>query len=162
MWIASMTRGLAVLLAMAFPARADPVADFYRGKTVRVLVGVGAGGDYDVHARLLARHLGKHIPGNPAVICSGSSSGPMVTASICCWGPTTCSSAERNSTASRPWVTSTKPIIDLPAGAVRRTKGPPSSRSEVGAQGVFLLFLRPCCIAVSGALTAARQGPQEA
>jgi tripartite-type tricarboxylate transporter receptor subunit TctC len=68
MWIASMTRGLAVLLAMAFPARADPVADFYRGKTVRVLVGVGAGGDYDVHERLLARHLGKHIPGNPAVI----------------------------------------------------------------------------------------------
>src|SRR5689334_10145492 len=39
--------------------------------------------------------------------CSGSSSGPMVTASICCWGPTTCSRAERNSTASRPWVTST-------------------------------------------------------
>src|SRR6267154_301391 len=55
--------------------------------------------------------------------CSGSSSGPMVTASICCWGPTTCSSAERNSTASRPWVTSTKPIIELPAGATRRTKG---------------------------------------
>jgi tripartite-type tricarboxylate transporter receptor subunit TctC len=63
-----MARALAVLLAMALPAAADPVADFYRGKTVRVLVGVGAGGDYDVHARLLARHLGKHIPGNPAVI----------------------------------------------------------------------------------------------
>src|SRR5262245_41184826 len=90
--------------------------------------------------------------------CSGSSSGPMVTASICCWGPTTCSSAERNSTASRPWVTRTKPIIELPAGAMRRTKGPPSSRSEVRAQGVVLLFLRPCCIAVSGALAAARQG----
>jgi tripartite-type tricarboxylate transporter receptor subunit TctC len=58
----------ALLLAITSPAPADPVADFYRGKTVRVLVGVGAGGDYDVHARLLARHLGKHIPGNPAVI----------------------------------------------------------------------------------------------
>jgi tripartite-type tricarboxylate transporter receptor subunit TctC len=58
----------ALLLAIPSPAPADPVADFYRGKTVRVLVGVGAGGDYDVHARLLARHLGKHIPGNPAVI----------------------------------------------------------------------------------------------
>jgi len=57
-----------LLLAITSPARADPVADFYRGKTVRVLVGVGSGGDYDVHARLLARHLGKHIPGNPAVI----------------------------------------------------------------------------------------------
>jgi tripartite-type tricarboxylate transporter receptor subunit TctC len=68
MRIVSMTRALVALLAMALPARADPVADFYRGKTVHVLVGVGAGGDYDVHARLLARHLGKHIPGNPAVI----------------------------------------------------------------------------------------------
>jgi tripartite-type tricarboxylate transporter receptor subunit TctC len=68
MGIVSMARALPMLLAMALPARADPVADFYRGKTVRVLVGVGAGGDYDVHARLLARHLGKHIPGNPAVI----------------------------------------------------------------------------------------------
>jgi tripartite-type tricarboxylate transporter receptor subunit TctC len=58
----------ALLLAITSPAPADPVADFYRGKTVRVLVGVGAGGDYDVHARLLARHLGKHIPGSPAVI----------------------------------------------------------------------------------------------
>src|SRR5262245_47338188 len=73
--------------------------------------------------------------------CSTSSSGPMVTTSICCWGPTTCSSAERNSTASRPWVTSTKPIIELPAGAMRRTKGPSSSRSKVRVQGVFLLIL---------------------
>jgi tripartite-type tricarboxylate transporter receptor subunit TctC len=68
MGIVSIARALAVLLALTLAAAADPVADFYRGKTVRVLVGVGAGGDYDVHARLLARHLGKHIPGNPAVI----------------------------------------------------------------------------------------------
>src|SRR5580692_5199298 len=56
---------------------------------------------------------------------STSSSGPMVTASIWPWGPTTCSNAERNSTASRPWVTSTTPIMKLPAGASRlhRTKG---------------------------------------
>jgi len=60
--------GGALLLAMASAALADPVADFYRGKSVRVLVGVGAGGDYDVHARLIARHIGKHIPGNPTVI----------------------------------------------------------------------------------------------
>ena len=50
------------------PARADPLADFYRGKAIHLLIGVGAGGDYDVHARLLARHLGKHIPGNPTII----------------------------------------------------------------------------------------------
>ena len=59
---------LVFALASASPALADPVADFYRGKTVHVLVGVGAGGDYDVHARLVARHIGKHIPGNPSVI----------------------------------------------------------------------------------------------
>src|SRR3974390_1703591 len=43
--------------------------------------------------------------------CSTSSSGPIVTASIWRWGPTTCSSAERNSMASRPWVTRTMPIM---------------------------------------------------
>src|ERR1700733_559032 len=56
---------------------------------------------------------------------STSSSGPMVTASIWPCGPTTCSNAARNSIASRPWVTSTRPIMKLPAGASRlhRTKG---------------------------------------
>src|SRR5579883_1224419 len=53
--------------------------------------------------------------------CSTSSSGPIVTASICCCGPTTCSKAERNSTASRPCVTSTSPIIEFLAGASRCT-----------------------------------------
>src|SRR6185437_13015 len=51
--------------------------------------------------------------------CSTSSSGPMVTASICRWGPTTCSSAERNSMASRPWVTNTRPIIPNSSRALR-------------------------------------------
>src|ERR1700722_14957504 len=56
---------------------------------------------------------------------STSSSGPMVTASIWFCGPTTCSGAARNSTASRPWVTSTRPIMELLVGASRlhRTKG---------------------------------------
>src|SRR5215831_11351696 len=51
--------------------------------------------------------------------CSTSSSGPIVTASIWRWGPTTCSSAERNSMASRPWVTSTRPIIPNSSRALR-------------------------------------------
>jgi tripartite-type tricarboxylate transporter receptor subunit TctC len=65
---------LAVFLAVpslapaAREAQADPVADFYRGKTVNVLIGVAVGGEYDLHARLVARHLGKHIPGNPTVV----------------------------------------------------------------------------------------------
>jgi tripartite-type tricarboxylate transporter receptor subunit TctC len=54
--------------AVLTPAQADLVADFYRGKTVNVLVGVGAGGEYDLQMRLVARHIGKHIPGNPTVV----------------------------------------------------------------------------------------------
>src|SRR5260370_11685530 len=49
-------------------ARADAVADFYRGKLIRVVVGFASGGGYDVYARLLARHLGKYIPGNPSLV----------------------------------------------------------------------------------------------
>jgi tripartite-type tricarboxylate transporter receptor subunit TctC len=44
------------------------VADFYRGKTLRIIVGFSAGGGYDQYSRLIARHLSKYIPGNPAII----------------------------------------------------------------------------------------------
>jgi tripartite-type tricarboxylate transporter receptor subunit TctC len=54
--------------AAAVPAQAQSVADFYRGKTINVLIGVGVGGEYDLQARLVARHIGKHIPGNPRVV----------------------------------------------------------------------------------------------
>jgi len=50
------------------PALADPIADFYRGKTVTVLIGNTAGGTYDLYARTIARHLSAHIPGAPTVI----------------------------------------------------------------------------------------------
>ena len=46
----------------------DEVAAFYKGKTIRIIVGVGVGSGYDINARLLARHLGNHIPGQPNVI----------------------------------------------------------------------------------------------
>jgi len=59
---------LAVLLALPIAARADAVADFYKGKTVNVYVGYAAGGGYDQYGRLLAGFIGKHIPGNPAVV----------------------------------------------------------------------------------------------
>jgi tripartite-type tricarboxylate transporter receptor subunit TctC len=61
---------LAALLALASSngARAqDPVAQFYKGQTVSIIVGSSAGGGYDLYGRMIARHLGKHIPGNPAV-----------------------------------------------------------------------------------------------
>ena len=54
----------------AWAAAADEkaVADFYRGKTVRLIVGFSAGGGYDAYTRLIGRHLQKHIPGNPSII----------------------------------------------------------------------------------------------
>ena len=59
-------------LALAFLSRrrrlAPPeVEDFYKGKTVNLLIGYSVGGGYDPYGRLVARHLGKHIPGNPNV-----------------------------------------------------------------------------------------------
>jgi tripartite-type tricarboxylate transporter receptor subunit TctC len=49
-------------------ARSDAVTDFYKGRQVSLIVGYGSGGGYDVYGRLVARHLGRHIPGNPAVV----------------------------------------------------------------------------------------------
>src|SRR6476659_4469968 len=46
---------------------AQSPADFYKGKTVEMMIGYSVGGGYDVYARLIAKHLGKHIPGNPTV-----------------------------------------------------------------------------------------------
>jgi tripartite-type tricarboxylate transporter receptor subunit TctC len=46
----------------------DAVAQFYKGKQVRIVVGTGAGGGYDAYSRLIARHMYRHIPGNPTVI----------------------------------------------------------------------------------------------
>src|SRR5215468_7783993 len=59
--------GLCALPALD-EARADAVADFYRGKTITVIVGYTAGGGYDLYARALSRHMGKHLPGNPSFI----------------------------------------------------------------------------------------------
>src|ERR1700743_3657142 len=61
--------GAGLLLALLVPsAHADPVADFYRDKTVHVLIGVNVGGGYDQEARLVAQYLGRHIPGQPKVV----------------------------------------------------------------------------------------------
>ena len=56
-------------LAFAAPAAlADPVADFYAGKRLTLVVATPPGGPYDICARLLARHWGRHIPGSPAIV----------------------------------------------------------------------------------------------
>jgi tripartite-type tricarboxylate transporter receptor subunit TctC len=57
----------AIFILGAYPGNST-AADFYHGKTITIIVGYAAGGGYDTYARTLARHLGKHIPGNPNVI----------------------------------------------------------------------------------------------
>jgi tripartite-type tricarboxylate transporter receptor subunit TctC len=75
--IARACGALLLALLLAAPALAQPtgnalsdkkVADFYRGKIVSLYIGFSVGGGYDVYARLVARHLGKHIPGRPTVV----------------------------------------------------------------------------------------------
>lgn len=64
--------GPIILTVTAFlfsaPAKADDVADFYKGKTISIHVGFTAGGSYDFYARLLAEYMGRNIPGNPTII----------------------------------------------------------------------------------------------
>jgi tripartite-type tricarboxylate transporter receptor subunit TctC len=59
---------LLVALACAPAAAQEDIAAFYKGKTVRIVVGTAAGGGYDLFARIVARHLAGHIPGAPAII----------------------------------------------------------------------------------------------
>ena len=71
--LARADRSLQRSRSASSPARAPAlgetsVHDFYAGKQVTVIVGAGAGGGYDLQARAMARHLGKHIPGNPSFV----------------------------------------------------------------------------------------------
>jgi tripartite-type tricarboxylate transporter receptor subunit TctC len=57
-----------ILTATALPAQAQAPADFYKGRTIQVVVGYGPGGGYDVYARVLARYFGKYMPGTPQMV----------------------------------------------------------------------------------------------
>jgi tripartite-type tricarboxylate transporter receptor subunit TctC len=58
-----------VMVGLVLIATAQSSADdFYKGKTIRFVVGLAPGGGYDLSARTLGRHIGKHIPGNPNII----------------------------------------------------------------------------------------------
>ncbi len=59
---------VAGLLTLAANVQAESIADFYKGKTLRMVIGYGPGGGYDVYGRLAAEFLGRHIPGNPIII----------------------------------------------------------------------------------------------
>jgi tripartite-type tricarboxylate transporter receptor subunit TctC len=61
--------GLAIAIVVAASsARAESVEDFYRGKNVTLVIGYSVGGGYDLYGRLVARHIGKYIPGQPTIV----------------------------------------------------------------------------------------------
>jgi tripartite-type tricarboxylate transporter receptor subunit TctC len=66
-----LVRGMTAAALAVVPVSigfAQSPAEFYKGKTVEIDIGFSVGGGYDLYARMIARHLGKHIPGNPAVV----------------------------------------------------------------------------------------------
>ena len=59
----------AVVVALALPlARVAAQESFYKGKTIRLIVGLAPGGGFDTYSRVIARHMGRHIPGNPILV----------------------------------------------------------------------------------------------
>jgi len=59
---------MALALVAASPVLAQSPAEFYRGKTIELDIGSSVGGGYDVHGRLLAKHMSKYVPGNPVIV----------------------------------------------------------------------------------------------
>jgi tripartite-type tricarboxylate transporter receptor subunit TctC len=69
------------LLLLAYPAaQADPVADFYKGKTISLYVGFPTGGGYDLYARVVAPHFSRHIPGHPQIVVKNMLGGSGIRA----------------------------------------------------------------------------------
>jgi tripartite-type tricarboxylate transporter receptor subunit TctC len=67
-WLGGLLGGLVLAAASAPPARAESVADFYRGKTITLITGYSAGGGFDLYTRIIANYLGQHIPGQPRIL----------------------------------------------------------------------------------------------
>jgi tripartite-type tricarboxylate transporter receptor subunit TctC len=68
MFMRTIVAPFAAVAAFATPALSQSPAEFFAGKTVTVYVGLSAGGGYDQNARLVARHIGKHLPGSPTFL----------------------------------------------------------------------------------------------
>jgi tripartite-type tricarboxylate transporter receptor subunit TctC len=76
----ALSTALALVLALAATQRALAQDPFFKGKTVTIVVGYSSGGGYDQYARLLARHIGRHIPGQPNVIVQNMPGAASMTA----------------------------------------------------------------------------------
>jgi tripartite-type tricarboxylate transporter receptor subunit TctC len=74
-YIRTVAFAVAAMTALIDVSRAQPASDFYRGKTISIVVGTGDSGAYVINARILARHWAKYIPGNPTIIVQSMSGG---------------------------------------------------------------------------------------
>src|SRR5262245_18448667 len=79
----SLGAGVLLTASPLTPATADGVADFYRGRTLSLVFGLEVGTGYDTYARVLARHLGRHIPGNPNIVVQNMVGASGIVASNC-------------------------------------------------------------------------------
>src|SRR5262245_17613160 len=81
------TSAISILTATARPASAaESVADFYRGKVIKLVVGNSPGGTYDLYARLVSRHLNRFLPGNPTVTVQNQPGAGSLTATNSVYG----------------------------------------------------------------------------
>ncbi len=80
----TLTPTVAAILLMASvsaqPVAADEIADFYKGRSVNIVVGHEPATGFDIYARVLARHLGRHIPGNPNIVVQNMTGASGLTA----------------------------------------------------------------------------------
>jgi tripartite-type tricarboxylate transporter receptor subunit TctC len=65
---AMLVAGMALLVSIGTPTRADDVEDFYKGHSLSMIIGFGVGGGYDLYGRLVSRYMGKYLPGKPTVV----------------------------------------------------------------------------------------------
>jgi tripartite-type tricarboxylate transporter receptor subunit TctC len=75
-----LTGALVAVAVATLPAYADSIAQFYKGREIKLIVGHGPGGSHDVYARLLARHMSKFIPGHPNVVVQNKPGGGSLKA----------------------------------------------------------------------------------
>src|SRR5262245_51757911 len=80
MRIRSLVAAVSFFVLAADCATADPIAHFYKDKQLKFIIRANPGGNYDLYMRLLARHIGKHLPGNPATIPMNMPGGGGLTA----------------------------------------------------------------------------------
>jgi len=72
---------IALILALSCIGRAEAQEPYYKGKTIKIIVGFSAGGGYDTYARLISRHMTRHIPGNPTIVVENmAGAGSLISA----------------------------------------------------------------------------------